>query len=192
MLWSIVSNAFCKSIRTSLVKRPELKPFVILLWMHDKQVSFEWNFRKPDWYLHSLVLHNLVHSLIMNNLFYNLIDKWKQQDGSEVLWVSFEPYFIQRFNFCDFTFIWGRGEFDGKITYYSKLWTGFKTWFHVINCKFVQKEISCLKHVMWFFSFLSLCIFLNKELSIYDVHTEGGGCGVEKRARSKLWRDAEA
>ena len=30
MLWSIVSNAFCKSIRTIPVRRPKLKPFVIL------------------------------------------------------------------------------------------------------------------------------------------------------------------
>ena len=51
MLWSIVPSAFCKSIRTIPVKRPESKPFVILSWRYDKQVSVEWNFLKPDRYL---------------------------------------------------------------------------------------------------------------------------------------------
>ena len=52
MLWSIVSNAFCKSIRTIPVRRPELKPFVILSCRYDKEVSVKWNFLKPDWYLY--------------------------------------------------------------------------------------------------------------------------------------------
>ena len=56
MLWSIVSNAFCKSIRTIPVRRPESKPFVILSWRYDKQVSVEWNFLKPDWYLYRTLL----------------------------------------------------------------------------------------------------------------------------------------
>ena len=41
MLWSIISNTFCKSIRAIPVRRPELKPFVILSWRYDKQVSAE-------------------------------------------------------------------------------------------------------------------------------------------------------
>ena len=56
MLWSIVLIAFCKSIRTIVVRRPELKPFVILSWRYDKQVSVEWNFWKPDWYLYRTLL----------------------------------------------------------------------------------------------------------------------------------------
>ena len=56
MLWSIVSNAFCKSIRTIPVRRTESKPFVILSWRYDKQVSVEWNFLKPDWYLYMTLL----------------------------------------------------------------------------------------------------------------------------------------
>ena len=52
----------------------------------------------------------------MNNSLYNLRDKWEQRGGPEVLWVSFETFFMQRLNLCDFTFIWERGEFDGKIT----------------------------------------------------------------------------
>ena len=52
----------------------------------------------------------------MNNSLYNLRDKWKQRDGPEVLWVSFETFFIQRLNVCDFTFIWEGGEVVGKIT----------------------------------------------------------------------------
>ena len=51
----------------------------------------------------------------MNNSLYNLRDKWEQRSGPEVLWVSFETFFMQRLNLCDFTFIWERGEFDGKI-----------------------------------------------------------------------------
>ena len=51
----------------------------------------------------------------MNNSLYNLKDNWKERDGSEGLWVSFETFFIQRLNFCDFAFIWERGEFDEKI-----------------------------------------------------------------------------
>ena len=67
----------------------------------------------------------------MNNLLYNLGDKWQQRDGPEVLWVSFETFFIQRLNFCDFAFIWGRGEFDGKVTNVSYrctkcIWAVFK------------------------------------------------------------------
>ena len=51
----------------------------------------------------------------MNNSLYNLRDKWKQRDGPKVLWVSFETFFMQRLNLCDFTFIWETGGFDGKI-----------------------------------------------------------------------------
>ena len=53
---SIVSNAFCKSIRTIPVSGPESKPFVILSWRYEKQVSVEWNFVKPDWYLYRTLL----------------------------------------------------------------------------------------------------------------------------------------
>ena len=52
----------------------------------------------------------------MNNSRYNLRDKRKQRDGPEALWVSFETFFIQGLNLCNFTFIWERGEFDGNIT----------------------------------------------------------------------------
>ena len=117
MLWSIVSNAFCKSIRTIPVRRPESKPFVILSCRYDKQVSVEWNFLKPDWYLYRTLLSDRkLIVLVMNNSLYNLRDKWKQRDGPEVLWDSFETFFIERLNLCDFIFFWERGEFDGKIT----------------------------------------------------------------------------
>ena len=52
----------------------------------------------------------------MNNSHYDLRDKWKQRDGPEVLWVTFETFFIQRLNLCDFTFIWKSGTFVGNIT----------------------------------------------------------------------------
>ena len=51
MLRSIASNAFCKPIRTIPVRKSESRPFVILSWWYDKQVSVEWKFLKPDWYL---------------------------------------------------------------------------------------------------------------------------------------------
>ena len=51
MLWSILSNAFCKSISTILVRRPESKLFAILSRIYDKQESVECNFLKPDWNL---------------------------------------------------------------------------------------------------------------------------------------------
>ena len=51
----------------------------------------------------------------MKNSLYNLTDKLQQRDGLEVLWVSFETFFIQRLNFCDFSFIWERSEFDEKV-----------------------------------------------------------------------------
>ena len=35
----------------------------------------------------------------MNNSLYNLRDKWQQRDLPEVIWVSFETFFIQRLNF---------------------------------------------------------------------------------------------
>ena len=38
MLWSIVSNVFCKSIRTIPVRRSKSKPSEILSWRYDKQV----------------------------------------------------------------------------------------------------------------------------------------------------------
>ena len=56
MLWSIVSNAFCKSVRTIPVRRTESKPFVILSWRYDKQVTVERHFLKPDWYLYMTLL----------------------------------------------------------------------------------------------------------------------------------------
>ena len=37
---------------------------------------------------------------MMNNSLFNLRDKWKQQDGPGVLWVSFEILFIQRLIFA--------------------------------------------------------------------------------------------
>ena len=52
----------------------------------------------------------------MNNSLYNLRNKWQQRDGSGVLCVSFESFFIERLNFRGFAFIWERGEIDGKIT----------------------------------------------------------------------------
>ena len=52
----------------------------------------------------------------MNNLLCNVRDNWKQENGSEDLWASFKTFFIQRLNPCDFSFIWEKGEFDGKIT----------------------------------------------------------------------------
>ena len=48
----------------------------------------------------------------MDNSLCNLRDKWKPRNGSEV----FKTTFIQRLNICDFTFIWERSEFHGKIT----------------------------------------------------------------------------
>ena len=45
MLWSIVSNPFCKSLRTIPVRRPESKPFVISLWRYVKQESVSKIFR---------------------------------------------------------------------------------------------------------------------------------------------------
>ena len=52
----------------------------------------------------------------MNNSPNNLRERWKQQDGAGVLWVSFETFFIQRLNLCDITFIWKRGEeFDERL-----------------------------------------------------------------------------
>ena len=56
MLWSIVSNVFCKSKSTVPVRRPESKPFVILSWKYDKKLSFEWNFQKTDWNLYRTLL----------------------------------------------------------------------------------------------------------------------------------------
>ena len=50
----------------------------------------------------------------MNNLLCNLRGKWKQRDGPEAFWVTFETLFTQRLSFCDFAFIWERGEFGGK------------------------------------------------------------------------------
>ena len=58
MFWSIVLEAFCKSIRRIPVRRPELKPFVILSWRYDKQESVEWNFVTSDWYLYRALLSN--------------------------------------------------------------------------------------------------------------------------------------
>ena len=56
----------------------------------------------------------------MNNSLYNLRDKWKQQDWSEVLWVSLEDFFIQGLNFGGFIFIWEKGKFDDffKFTFF--------------------------------------------------------------------------
>ena len=126
MLWSMVSNAFCKSIRTFPVREPESKFWFFHRGMTNKSV--EWNFRKPDWYLYKTLLSD---SLIMNNSLYNLRDKCKQRNGPEILWVTFETFFVQRLNFCDFAFIWERGEFDGKITnpsysYTKCSWAVFK------------------------------------------------------------------
>ena len=56
MLWSIVSNTFCKSIRTIPVWKLESKLFVILSWRHDKQESVECHFLKPDWNLYRTLL----------------------------------------------------------------------------------------------------------------------------------------
>ena len=56
MLWSLVLKVFCKSIRTIPVRRLESKAFVILSWRYDKQVSVEWKFLKPDWYLYRIFL----------------------------------------------------------------------------------------------------------------------------------------
>ena len=73
MLWSIVLNAFRKLIRTIPVRRSESKPFMILSWRYDKQVSVEWNFLKPDWYLHRkllsgrmfIVWSRIIHSITL-------------------------------------------------------------------------------------------------------------------------------
>ena len=56
MLWSIVSNTFCKSIRTIPVWKLESKLFVILSWRHDKQESVGCHFLKPDWNLYRTLL----------------------------------------------------------------------------------------------------------------------------------------
>ena len=66
------------------------------------QVSLEWNFLEPDWYLYRSLLSDrkfIVWSWTIHSI-YNLRDKWKQRDGPEVLWVSFETFFIQRFIFA--------------------------------------------------------------------------------------------
>ena len=56
MFWSIVSNAFCKSIQTIPIRRPETNALVTLSWKYDKQVYVEWHFRKPDCYLYRTLL----------------------------------------------------------------------------------------------------------------------------------------
>ena len=52
----------------------------------------------------------------MNNSLYNPRDKWKQRDGPQVLWVSFETFFIQRLNFCDFAFIWESRSLPARLS----------------------------------------------------------------------------
>ena len=44
-----MSNAFCKSIGTSLIKRRESEPVSILSIRYEKPVSVEWFLRDPDW-----------------------------------------------------------------------------------------------------------------------------------------------
>ena len=132
MLWSIVLNTFCKSIRTIPVRRPKLKPFVILSWRYDKQVSVEWNFLKPDWYLYRALLSDrkfIAWSWIIRSIILEI--SGSSEMGLKFFGSVLRPFIIQRLNLCNFTFIWERGEFDGKITNLSYrctkyIWTIFK------------------------------------------------------------------
>ena len=47
--WSIVSNAFCRSINIIPVNKPSSNPFKTLSVKKDKHRFVEWLPRKPDW-----------------------------------------------------------------------------------------------------------------------------------------------
>ena len=49
ILWSIVSNAFCRSTNIILVNKPSSNPFKTLFVKKDKHRFFEWLLRKRDW-----------------------------------------------------------------------------------------------------------------------------------------------
>ena len=55
ILWSIISNAFWRSINITPVRRPESKPLDILPVKKDRQKSIEWFFRNPDWNLYKML-----------------------------------------------------------------------------------------------------------------------------------------
>ena len=65
ILWSIVSKAFCKSIKIIPVNNPESNPFATLSCRYERQESVEWNLQKPDWNLYKiffLVTNSIVSS----------------------------------------------------------------------------------------------------------------------------------
>ena len=53
--WSMVSNAFCKSIKIIPVKRPFSNPVVILSVRCPRQVLVKYFFWKPDWNLYRIL-----------------------------------------------------------------------------------------------------------------------------------------
>ena len=116
MLWSIVLNASCKSIRTIPVRRPKLKPFVILSWSYDKQVSAEWNFLKPDWYLYRALLSDrkfIAWSWIIRSIILEI--SGSSEMGLKFFGSVLRPFIIQRLNLCNFTFIWERGNLMERL-----------------------------------------------------------------------------
>ena len=115
MLWSILSNGFCKSVKTILVRRPESKPFAVLSRRYDKQESVECNFLKPDWNLYRELLSDrkfVVWSWIIRSIILEISGSNKM--SLKLVGSVLRP-FCAKANFCNFSFIWERDEFDGKI-----------------------------------------------------------------------------
>ena len=54
--WSIVLNAFCRSINIIPVNKPSSNPFKTLSVKKDKHRFVEWLPRKPHWYLYNISL----------------------------------------------------------------------------------------------------------------------------------------
>ena len=107
MLWSIVSNTFCKSIRTILERRPESKPFVILSWRCEKQVPIEWNFLKLYWYLYIRLLSDrkfIVSSWIICSIILEI--SGSSEMGLKFLGSVLRPFLYKGLIFATFHLSW--------------------------------------------------------------------------------------
>ena len=51
----MVPNAFCRSMRSNPVCKPESNPVSILSFKNEIHVSVEWLFLQPDWNLYKIL-----------------------------------------------------------------------------------------------------------------------------------------
>ena len=55
ILWSIVLNAFWRSIKMTPIRRIESKPLDILTAKQDRKKLVEWFYQNPDWNLYKML-----------------------------------------------------------------------------------------------------------------------------------------